>query len=171
MNIYLIRCHATGLPYVGQTGYDIVYRLKGHLRGAKRDNTKHQKFATALREFGDTQFVVGLLEECEDSVANERENFWINRYNSVEEGYNTMKKGISNKKGKKNSAESNSKRSETLRRRREAGLSVGCPKGTPAHNKKYNTHEERLAARRARLNPEGRKKKRCDKTGRWVTNQ
>ena len=171
MNIYLIRCQATGLPYVGQTRNDIVFRLKGHLRGAKRDNTKNQKFATALREFGETQFVVGLLETCEESVANERENFWINHYNSVEEGYNTMRKGISNRRGKKNSQESNSKRSATLRARREAGLLVGRPKGIPASNKKYNTEEERREARRIKANPQGRKKKRCPKTGRWITNK
>ena len=171
MNIYLIRCHATGLPYVGQTGGTIEYRLNSHTRDAKRSTHAKQKFATAIREHGAGAFIVGLLEECDDAVANERENFWINHYNSVEEGYNTMKKGISNRKGKTNSTESNAKRSATLQQRRAAGLSVGCPKGTTPWNKKYATHEDMLAARRARLNPKGKKKQRCPKTGRWVTNK
>ena len=173
--IYCIHCCASGMKYVGQTKYTPEYRLKAHIRASTRPSHYNQKFATAIRQFGGREFIVGLLEECEEAEANERENYWINKMDVVDNGYNTMKKGISNAKGVIRSAEAKRKTSETLQRRKRLGLSVGCPKGTRAWNRKYETEEEMKAAKKLRqqqkLNPEGRKKLKCPKTGRFITNK
>ena len=91
------------------------------------------------------------------SDADARETFWIQELDTWGSGYNSTpeargthlseetrrrmsetwkKKGTSNRKGKKNSEESNAKRRATFAARKAAGLPVGCPKGTTPWNKK-----------------------------------
>lgn len=49
---------------------------------------KQQKIYNALVKYGYDGFEKIILEECEKSVMNEREVYWIKYYNAVENGYN-----------------------------------------------------------------------------------
>ena len=147
MNIYCIHCSTTGMEYVGQTHGSIEKRLLQHLSNCNRKSVRTQKFATAIRTEGKENFTIRLLEECADQDANQRETEWMYKLDTVKKGYNTAHRGTSNRKGKTNSPESNAKRSETLRKRKEEGLPVGRPKGFTPHNKKYHSKEERNAAK------------------------
>jgi group I intron endonuclease len=49
---------------------------------------KQQKIYNALMKYGYDGFDKIILEECDKSVINEREVYWIKYYNCVENGYN-----------------------------------------------------------------------------------
>ena len=71
--------------YVGQSldilsRWDIAY---------KRMYCKKQpKIYNALKKYGYENFEKVVLEECDESVLTEREDFWMKYYNSIENGYN-----------------------------------------------------------------------------------
>lgn len=43
----------------------------------------------AIHKYGKENFVIKLLEECDRALLNEREKYWIQYYNSFENGYNS----------------------------------------------------------------------------------
>lgn len=84
--IYVIRCEFTNKSYVGQTIKSLTARLQEHLRYAKNGGDVH--LSRAIQKHGHTAFSIQLLEECNESILNEREVFWIKKLNSKDEGYN-----------------------------------------------------------------------------------
>lgn len=42
----------------------------------------------SIRKYGEDNFSFDVIEECEDHLSNEREIFWINSYDSFENGFN-----------------------------------------------------------------------------------
>ena len=43
----------------------------------------------AIHKYGKENFTIKLLEECDRALLNEREKYWIQYYNSFENGYNS----------------------------------------------------------------------------------
>ena len=41
-----------------------------------------------MNKYGIEHFVIETIEECPDSIVNEREQYWIKFYNSYYDGYN-----------------------------------------------------------------------------------
>lgn len=80
--IYKITHKPSGKMYIGQS-IDILTRWKEHIR-AKDDS----KFHKALRNSRITDFAFEILEECNQTELDTREQYWINYYNSVITGYN-----------------------------------------------------------------------------------
>jgi group I intron endonuclease len=84
--IYLIKNHITGKVYVGQTRYTIQHRFTQHIELAGKDNSVLHK---SIKKHGVENFSIELLEEVENAKLNEREVYWIAKYNSViPNGYN-----------------------------------------------------------------------------------
>ena len=158
MIIYCIHCITSGKKYVGQTKQPLMQRFNQHMApyGGVHEHRK-PRIKQALEKYGKDAFMIGIVEECEKDVANERETYWIQELNAYTEGYNSKPeaigtahsaetrakmsatwkaKGTSNRKGKTNSEESNAKRRATFARRKALGLNVGAPKGTIPWNKK-----------------------------------
>ena len=86
--IYKATCKTTGLSYIGQT-INLQSRIKQHWYDRK-DGTK---FHTALLQYGRDDFEWSIIEECDESLLDERERYWIEYYNTYNEGYNTDKGG------------------------------------------------------------------------------
>lgn len=91
--IYIIENDITDKVYIGQTKTTIERRFKQHLQTSKLDISSDSKFYTAIKNIGEEHFIVRELEECEDDRLNEREIYYINKYDSFRNGYNSNKGG------------------------------------------------------------------------------
>lgn len=88
IGIYKITNKINGKVYIGQS-LDIEYRWKRHLWAS--DNCA---IHLAMRKYGNNNFSFEVLEECDKSILNEREQYWITYYNSiVPNGYNMTQGG------------------------------------------------------------------------------
>lgn len=54
---------------------------------------KDFKIYRAFRKYGVKNFSIESIEECSNDIINEREIYWIDFYNSYEEGYNSTRGG------------------------------------------------------------------------------
>ena len=80
--IYKATCMISGKSYIGQTN-NFEKRKAQHLRS--KDN---YPFHCAIRKYGEDNFIWEILEECEISNLNEREIYWIDQYDTYNNGYN-----------------------------------------------------------------------------------
>lgn len=86
--IYKIENLINGKIYIGQS-IEIEQRWKKHLTA--NDNFLIHK---ALRKYGKENFSFTILEECSLSSLDDREKYWINKYNSITpNGYNMVTRG------------------------------------------------------------------------------
>lgn len=82
--IYKITNIINGKSYIGQTRYSIESRWRQH-QNSKADT----HFSRAIRKYGVDAFKVEELEECDYTDLNAREMFYIAKYNTYFEGYNS----------------------------------------------------------------------------------
>lgn len=86
--IYKIENKINGKIYIGQS-IEIERRWQKHL-SASDDFIVHQ----AIRKYGKENFIFSIVEECELIDLDEKENYWINFYQSiVPNGYNMVPGG------------------------------------------------------------------------------
>jgi group I intron endonuclease len=85
--IYCAHCIFTGKKYVGQTRQHLYNRIANHFVDANKGYRKG-KFYNALKKYGRNGFIWGVIEECDISLLNDREVYWISEYKTVENGYN-----------------------------------------------------------------------------------
>ena len=79
-HIYLIRNQSNGMCYVGQTTSYLSQRLANHLtRGY----------------FTDCEVIIGEIEHCLVEDLDERERYWIEYYDTMNNGYNKENGGYS----------------------------------------------------------------------------
>lgn len=76
--IYKIENKINGKVYVGQS-VDVYRRLKKHIWEMKSNNSVLYK---ALQKYGTENFTYELIEECEIEKLDEREMYYISKYNS-----------------------------------------------------------------------------------------
>ena len=135
--IYCIHCITTGKKYVGLTRQPVENRIKQHFKewNGRNPREKRRRLYSAMEKYGRENFIWGIITECEDSLGKQEEMCYIKSLNAYPQGYNcdwggsscvhspetrakmsaTWKsKGTSNRKGKKNTEESNEKRRQTL---------------------------------------------------------
>ena len=94
--IYKITNDINKKVYIGQTVKTVNYRFKQHLRTARNCYENKQTlthFHKAIIKYGAEHFFVETIEECDDSLLDEREIYWIQYYNSFLEGYNSTTGG------------------------------------------------------------------------------
>lgn len=85
--IYKITNRVNGKVYIGQTRFTVEHRFKQHV---KNYNVEHrtQPLYMAFAKYGVENFQVETLEECSVDKLDEREIFWIAKYDSFKHGYN-----------------------------------------------------------------------------------
>lgn len=93
IGIYKITCNETGKCYIGQS-IDIENRWIQHICRAKYE-IENNKFYNAMRKYGYENFTYEVIEECDKSqeILDERERYWIEYYDSYENGYNSTRGG------------------------------------------------------------------------------
>ena len=92
--IYIITNDINNKVYVGQAT-DCYRRWIGHLWDAKNLDTRQGSGVDyAIAKYGEEHFKISLLEQVDDvALLDEREIYWIDKYNSYEEGYNRTRGG------------------------------------------------------------------------------
>ena len=86
--IYCITNKINGKKYVGKTTSTIEERFKEHISESKSDRSKNRPLYRALNKYGIDNFVLSLLEECNSEDLSMREIFWIDKLQTVKNGYN-----------------------------------------------------------------------------------
>lgn len=88
MWIYKITNIQNNKVYIGQTIRPIEQRFKRHLNDAL-NNILDTHFARAIRKYGKENFIIEQIDEAQtQDELNQKEQYWIKYYNSVNEGYN-----------------------------------------------------------------------------------
>ncbi|MBO5388913.1 MAG: GIY-YIG nuclease family protein [Lachnospiraceae bacterium] len=81
--IYYIKHKETGRTYIGQTVQPLEQRLKQHLVGSI-------EIDRALQTFGLSKFEYGVLEQCKSEELDEKEIYYIAKYDTYYNGYNNQ---------------------------------------------------------------------------------
>lgn len=88
MWIYKITNIQNNKVYVGQTIRPIKNRFHRHIRDAM-NNILDTHFARAIRKYGPENFIIEQIDSAESQdELNQKEQYWIRYYNSVNSGYN-----------------------------------------------------------------------------------
>jgi group I intron endonuclease len=131
--IYCYHCIPTGKKYIGQTVNEKRRKWR-HKHDCK--NGVDYKFYRAVRKYGWENFIYGVIEEYDVDFLGEQEEFFIAKYDSYDNGYNSTTGG-EGVRGFIPSEETRKKMSESAKNR-------GC------NNRKYFTEEEKREVKRKR---------------------
>ena len=96
IGIYMYENKTNGKKYIGQS-VNINRRRREHLINPSSSS----KFDNYLAALGEKEFNFSILEECSSDLLDEREQYWIKFYNTIEQGYN-LSPGGQTKRGAKN---------------------------------------------------------------------
>ena len=86
--IYAITNKINGKQYVGKTHLNIKKRFMQHINDSKRERNFNRPLHKAIRKYGEDNFSVGLLENCDKENLIEQEKYWIEKLNTYKNGYN-----------------------------------------------------------------------------------
>lgn len=84
--IYKITNDINGKIYVGKTYQSIDKRFKEHIKDSKRQRCKNRPLYRAINKYGVEHFHIDKIEET--NFPEEREQYWIQYFNSYHKGYN-----------------------------------------------------------------------------------
>lgn len=85
--IYSITNTINGKRYIGKAK-SIEDRWKDHTYKSRWKRFPNKTLYKAFQKYGVENFKFEIIEECEESIQNDRERFWISYYNSKKNGYN-----------------------------------------------------------------------------------
>lgn len=88
--IYIIKNKINGKVYIGQTTYSLSQRISAHKTKAFRQNVKYPLY-NSMRKYGINNFEWNILKESNNT--DEDECFYIEKFNSIVEGYNIKNGG------------------------------------------------------------------------------
>lgn len=89
IGIYKITKISNGKSYIGQSN-NIERRFKEH---QQKDASSKIPLDIAIQKYGIHAFTYEILEECSLDKLNEREKYWINYYDTINNGYNCLPGG------------------------------------------------------------------------------
>lgn len=84
--IYKIVNNVNNKVYIGQTTYTLDRRWQQHLSKSKTNNSLLYK---EMRRIGQNHFRIDIIEECSDNILDKREMYYIDKFNSYYNGYNS----------------------------------------------------------------------------------
>lgn len=97
--IYKVTNNINDKTYIGQTICSLEQRFYKHCWDAKHSNDTSSPLHQAMRKYGVQNFTITLVEECENTLLNEREKYWIKQFNTFfGNGYNATIGGDGNAK-------------------------------------------------------------------------
>ena len=85
--IYKIVNDINDKMYIGQTSRSIQERWKEHLKESNSARSNHPIYR-AMRKYGNEHFSIEEIEQVDNDLLNQREQYWIEEYNSYNSGYN-----------------------------------------------------------------------------------
>jgi len=85
--IYSIVCKVNGKRYIGQTIRDVAERWQGHLKESRTQS--HRPLYRAINKYGPGMFTIRVLEDnIEYDNLSDREIYWIEQFDTFNNGYN-----------------------------------------------------------------------------------
>lgn len=93
--IYKITNQKNQHCYIGQTRNTLECRFQQHYDASKTQKYKDLPLYQAFNKYGFKNFQIELIEEIEESKLDEREIYWIDFYDSYNNGYNATLGGES----------------------------------------------------------------------------
>lgn len=94
--IYKITNDLNDKVYVGQTTQSLSKRFNAHCSNSN-DKSSNMYIKRVILKYGREHFTITLIEECENSLLDEREIYWISYFDSYKSGYNLTEGGNSNR--------------------------------------------------------------------------
>lgn len=92
--IYIIKNNRNKKVYIGQTTESLKERYCHHLSACEMEEKRNLKLYTAMKEIGKDNFYCEILEQnIPENLLNDREEYYIEKYNSFYDGYNGTKGG------------------------------------------------------------------------------
>lgn len=91
IGIYIIKNKINNHSYVGMSK-DIPLRWRHHINESQNQNSKEYEktLYRAFRKYGLQNFSFEILEYCEEEQLREREIYWINKLDTLNNGYNEL---------------------------------------------------------------------------------
>lgn len=86
--IYLITNKINNKKYVGKTTQSIEKRWQEHISDSKKEKCEIRPLYRAIRKYGIENFTIKEIEKCNTDNLSEKEKYWIQYYNTYEDGYN-----------------------------------------------------------------------------------
>ena len=93
--IYIIKNYCNEKVYVGQTTHSIQERFNQHMKPSTIKKRESYKLYNAIAKYGKENFYIELLEETTPDKLDEREIFYIEKFDSYKNGYNSTNGGDS----------------------------------------------------------------------------
>ena len=87
IGIYMIKNNINNKVYIGQSS-DIKKRWKKHIEDLNNKNHHNYHLQSAWDKYGSSNFEFIILEICDKSELDKKEEFYIEKYNSLKNGYN-----------------------------------------------------------------------------------
>lgn len=92
--IYKATSKTSGKIYIGQTTTSLNNRISNHKHKALYNIDLKNHFHNAIRKYGIDDFIWEVIDTAQDyKTLNEKEQYWINYYDSINNGYNILKGG------------------------------------------------------------------------------
>lgn len=96
-NLYIVTNSINTKVYIGKTYTSLEERWKRHIRDAFRtDRENNTKFYNALRKYGPEQFKIELIAQFDECILEQKEQEYIAKHNSFNNGYNSTLGGDGN---------------------------------------------------------------------------
>lgn len=90
--IYSITNTVNEKKYIGQTS-DYHKRKQYHLWALRNEHSHNRHLQNAFNYYGEDSFVFDVVEKCKVEDLNEREQYWIEQFDTYNTGYNLDKGG------------------------------------------------------------------------------
>lgn len=85
--IYMITNLINNKQYIGQTIRKPSVRFAEHLSVSQKSN--YMAVHRAIKKYGSKNFQFSILEQCPQELLDEKETYYIKKYNTFNEGYNS----------------------------------------------------------------------------------
>ena len=86
--IYCIINQINEKKYVGKSTNSIEKRWEEHCKDSKRKRCEKRPLYDAMQKYGNENFKIELLQECDELELNSFEMFWIEKLDTYKNGYN-----------------------------------------------------------------------------------
>jgi len=106
--IYKITNIVNNKVYIGSS-INVKKRCNQHFRMLKNSNHHSSKLQNAYNRYGKESFIFEIIEECDKNVITDREQYWLDKLDSYNNGYNCTLNVEKTMLGKKHSDESKNK--------------------------------------------------------------
>lgn len=90
--VYMFENKINHHKYIGASKH-IEKRYKEHLRDMENNTQKQKTLYKAFKKYGLDNFEFSIIEECLPGDRFKREKYWIDYYNTYEDGYNETRGG------------------------------------------------------------------------------